>query len=110
MRTNGRARVNARRPSAWAICDRCSFRYLHSELTWAYEWAGSTLQNQRILVCDICNDIPNPQLRTFIPPPDPMPVQNPRPDLSDQGNPTFLVDDNGVVMTDQYGNPIVVSV
>ena len=30
--------------------------------------------NMRILVCATCLDIPQPQLRTYIPPPDPIPI------------------------------------
>ncbi len=82
---NGRARVNARSPVAFAICDRCGFRYNHDELVWQYEWAGNALQNQRILVCTrTCNDLPNEQLRVFVLPADPVPIINPRPDLSNQ--------------------------
>lgn len=84
---NGYARVNPRRPNAQAICDRCGFRYNISDLTWNFEWNGSKLQNQRILVCRrTCLDIPNEQLRSYAVPPDPLPLQNPRPDLSNEGN------------------------
>lgn len=81
-----RAKFNARRPVAQAVCDSCGLRYSRTDLSWQYEWQGSTLQNQRTLVCQQCNDEPNPQLRIFIPPPDPMPVAYPRPDTANMGS------------------------
>lgn len=88
---NGFAFVNPRRPSAWGICDRCGFRYLHSDLTWQFEWSGAQLQNQRILVCKHkCLDVPQEQLRAYAPPPDPIPIRNPRPDFSDMGGPIVI--------------------
>jgi hypothetical protein len=117
---NGRARVDPRMPVAFAICDRCGFRYNRPDLTWQYEWAGNTLQNLRILVCDRCLDVPNEQLRSYSPPADPLPVQNSRIDLSYEGNApvvvttaigtasVFLQDGYGNLIADGYGNPIIV--
>lgn len=80
----GRARVNARYPQAFAICDRCGIRYNHADLVWQYEWAGTGLQNQRILVCQrTCLDEPNEQLRVYVLPADPIPIRNPRPETAD---------------------------
>lgn len=42
------------------------------------DWAGASLINKRILVCDECNDVPQQQLRAIIVPADPVPIQNPR--------------------------------
>lgn len=83
---NGFARVNARNPEAFAICDRCGFRWNRSDLTWQFDWRGAQLQNLRILVCHRCVDEPNDQLRAYSPPPDPLPIVNPRPDQSDEGS------------------------
>ena len=74
----GRASTSSRSPQAHAICDRCGFRYNHVDLQWQYDWAGASLINKRILVCDTCNDVPQQQLRAIIVPADPMPVINPR--------------------------------
>ena len=79
-RPHGHARVSARRPEASAICDRCGFLYSHSALNWQHEWAGLKLQNLRLLVCDRCLDLPNPQLKARILPPDPTPIANARPE------------------------------
>ena len=78
MRPHGRARVSARNPRAFGICDRCGFLYNHVNLQWQYDWAGASLINKRILVCDECNDVPQTQLRAIVVPADPVPILNPR--------------------------------
>lgn len=74
----GKARTSARSPQAHAICDRCGFRYNHVNLRWQYDWAGASLINRRILVCNICYDTPQEQLRAIVVPADPVPIINPR--------------------------------
>lgn len=78
MRPHGRARVSTRNPQAFAICDRCGFLYNHIDLSWQFDYAGASLINKRILVCETCNDVPQSQLRNIILPADPVPVQNAR--------------------------------
>ena len=75
---SGRARTSSRNPQAHAICDRCAFRYNHVDLRWQYDWAGASLINKRILVCETCYDVPQNQLRAIVLPADPMPIINPR--------------------------------
>jgi hypothetical protein len=62
--------------------------YNHHQLRWQYDWAGASLINKRILVCDSCYDEPQNQLRAIILPADPMPIVNPRtePLAYDQSN------------------------
>lgn len=79
-RPHGRVEVDARWPRAKAVCDRCGFLYNLDKLNWQFQWAGTKLQNLRILVCDPCLDKPQPQLRTIMLPPDPVAVINPRPE------------------------------
>lgn len=76
----GRARVNARRPQALAICDDCGFTYNRVDLRPKQQWKGVKLQTFNILVCRRCWDVPQIQLRTLILPPDPVPILNPRPE------------------------------
>lgn len=78
MRPHGRAKVSSRNPRAFAICDRCGFLYNHNQLSWQFDWAGASLINKRILVCQTCNDVPQQQLRAIVVPADPVPIQNPR--------------------------------
>jgi hypothetical protein len=47
-------------------------------LQWQYDWAGASLINKRILVCNECNDVPQSQLRAIVVPADPTPILNPR--------------------------------
>ena len=74
----GRARISARNPRALAICDRCGLTYNHVNLQWQYDWAGASLINKRLLVCDTCLDVPQSQLRAIVVPADPVPILNPR--------------------------------
>lgn len=75
---SGRARTSARNPRAFGVCDRCSLWYNHQNLKWQYDWAGASLINKRILVCDTCYDTPQNQLRAIVLPADPVPIINPR--------------------------------
>jgi hypothetical protein len=75
---SGRAKTDARNPRAFGICDRCSLWYNHVDLKWQFDWAGASLVNKRILVCDTCYDTPQEQLRAIIIPADPVPIVNPR--------------------------------
>jgi len=75
---SGRAQTNPSNPRAFGVCDRCGIWYNHDNLNWQFDWAGASLINKRILVCNTCNDIPQEQLRTIIIPADPLPVSNPR--------------------------------
>jgi hypothetical protein len=75
---SGRAKTDARNPRAFAICDRCALWYNHVDLKFQFDWAGASLINKRILVCDTCYDTPQEQLRAIIVPADPVPIVNPR--------------------------------
>lgn len=78
MSINGRARVSERRPEAKGVCDRCGFMYSLADLDYQYQWAGTTLTNLQLRVCKTCMDIPQIQLKSFVIPPDPIPVRDPR--------------------------------
>lgn len=80
FRPHGRASLSVPPRSAWAVCDRCGALYDHYKLSWQYQWQGPQLQNIRVLVCQGCYDKPQEQLRMMIIPPDPIPVQNARPE------------------------------
>src|SRR6266436_1501527 len=78
MRPTSRFHVNSEAPRARGVCDFCGQQWQHSALVWQFEWVGPRLQNQRKLVCPPCNDKPQPQLRTIVLPPDPIPIMNAR--------------------------------
>jgi hypothetical protein len=74
-----RASTDSSNPRAWATCDRCGFVTNHYKLSWQFEWAGTQLINQKILVCEGgCLDQPQRQLGTIILPPDPTSIVNAR--------------------------------
>jgi len=95
----GHAQLDPQRPSAFAICDRCGFLYNHRALKWDAQYAGNELRRTGFLVCPTCFDIPNPTLRPKVLPPDPVPIQNPRPDW----NPTRFITEDGDVLRSEDG-------
>lgn len=100
-RFTGRAHVSASNPRAFGVCDRCGIWHQLCNLSWQYQWAGTRLQNLRLLVCAQCLDVPQPQLKARILPPDPVPVMNARPENFDADNNTFLTtNDNDNIVTD----------
>jgi len=78
-RPHGRAEVDPDNPRAWAPCDRCGDLVNHYMLHFQMRYAGPQLINTNKLVCGGCLDIPNPQERTIVLPPDPVPIRNARP-------------------------------
>lgn len=103
----GRARVNARKPEAQAVCDRCYCNFSLRNLKWQYEWEGVKLQNLRLLVCQTCLDRPQPQLKTIVIPPDPLPVFNPRPETYSLTEPSFLETESGSTLLTEDGQAIL---
>jgi len=78
-RYKGRAFTDATSPRAFGICDRCGFQWNLYQLQYQYQYNGTTLYNTRYRVCPTCMDVPQPQLLNPILPPDPLPVNDPRP-------------------------------
>lgn len=76
---SGRAKINARHPQAMGECDLTGFWYPLSEMRHKMEWAGNKLVDTGLLVGPDQLDKPQHQYRSVILPPDPRPVQNPRP-------------------------------
>ena len=105
---SGRAIASARNPRAFAVCDRCGIWTNHYKLSWQYDYAGTGLLNQRILVCRPCLDIPQPQLQAKRCGPDPLPILNARPEPFTSDETTYLTTESGVVITDESGNPLAI--
>lgn len=106
-RPHSQARVSVSRPEAWGQCDRCCRVFNLKELQWQFQYAGTTLQNLKILVCRSCKDVPNEQLRTIILPGDPIPVLNPRPQNPVQEFETFFTSEDGDFLTTEDGDQLV---
>lgn len=79
-RQHGRASVSPRNPRAFGICDRCGFLYNRADLSYQFEYGGWALVNTRALVCRICLDVPQPQLKPRVLSADPQPIYQPRPE------------------------------
>ena len=101
-----RARISARNPQAQAICDRCGFKYTHSDLRWQFDWRGSALQNTRILVCWTCQDTAQQQLRAIVVPSDPTPVMNPRTEAFDEASDDYFTASAPTVYDAMTGIPV----
>lgn len=75
--------IEPRDPRAVGVCDGCGFWVNHKDLRkhMAYR-GGSTPVWDGLLVCDTCYDVPNqaPQFKRLVLNPDPVPVENPRPE------------------------------
>lgn len=76
-----KADADSNDPRAFAICDRCATLYNLKDLRWQVQWNGTTQYNTRFLVCKSCYDEPQPQLRTVIPPADPVAIKDARPEF-----------------------------
>ena len=87
LKANGFARVRARSPEAFGICDTCGFQFNRTDLVAQMEYQGNALQKTGFMVCTrTCNDVPQPQLTTPILPNDPYPILDPRPELHIEDN------------------------
>ena len=106
-RFHGRAHVNPSAPRAWGLCDDCGFLYDLSALRWSQIYAGPQLINTRYLVCPDCWDIPNPQLKPRILPPDPLPVMNARPPDYRAADDDFRTTEDGGIRVDEEDVPRV---
>lgn len=95
---SGRARTSIRNPQAFAVCDRCGCWYNHVNLRQQAIWAGPTMLNINILVCNRCWDVPNENIRAIVIPADPTPIVNARVE-------PFLYDET-TGTTQPYGQPV----
>lgn len=82
-RPHGHARVDPQRPSAFAVCDACSFLFNLDDLNYQFDWRGPRLANLRLKKCRRCLDKPFEFFRPIILPPDPVARRDPRPEAFD---------------------------
>lgn len=106
----GRARVSARSPRAFGICDGCGFQYNLERLRYQYQWQGMQLQNLNLRVCPTCMDVPQQQLRTIILPPDPVPVDDPRPERYSVMVPSLMSTEDGDHLVTTGGDRLTMSI
>jgi hypothetical protein len=108
----GHARVSQRRPQAIGVCQRCGFWYQRSQLVPQFQWAGVKLRNLDLYVCKrTCLDVPQPQLKTIVIPPDPLPVYRPFPENFAQTVPNFMATESptfaGSDITTEAGDNLI---
>lgn len=97
----GRAIANPNAPSAFGVCDRCGLGYNLRSLVWQFEWCGVKLQNLKKRVCTVtCLDFPQPQLKSKVLPPDPVPVQDSRPEwfAQEENSTAYFIEVNGQIV------------
>lgn len=82
---SGRAVTDPQSPRAFSVCDSCGEWYNLHQLKPQFEYRGDSLQDTGYLYCFRCISKPQPQLKPIILPPDPAPVQNPRPEQAQGG-------------------------
>lgn len=112
------AEVDPENPRAWATCDRCGFQWNLFKLAWQYQYEGTAIpQNTMLLVCPKCMDSLQPQLTPQILPPDPPPVFNARPEnyaLDEDNNLSTQPIDDMLLQSDnittQSDEPIVTDI
>lgn len=103
-RPHGDAQISANSPRALAVCDRCGKLTNRDRLQTQWDWQfGPRLRDLRIWVCDGCYDVPQISGRTIVLPPDPVPIQNPRPeDYAAADNPLSPL---GYNIQDNFSSP-----
>ena len=72
--------ANPNDPKALGLCDRCQLPFVHSTLKRQMAYRGRSLVWTGWLVCDKHLDVPHPQDRYVLLPPDPQSIRNARPD------------------------------
>lgn len=99
-RGTGRATVDISSPRAFGVCDRCGAWRNMVDLVQQPIYVGANIQNTNLLVCrenERCWDIPNPQRKAIIIPPDPYPVIPSRPEFfaysENPNNPPVTIQD-----------------
>lgn len=108
--------VDINNPQALARCDGCGFPQNHVNLHKRMQYRGGSVPVwDGFLVCDTCNDVPNPYFARVILSPDPVPIDNPRP--FDQTNSGFgyLVTENGEYLNtltdeDTWGGEFIITI
>jgi hypothetical protein len=107
-----RAAVDATSPRAWGTSDRDGFINNLENMSWQFDWAGTSLVNKHILVAECELDTPQRQLGAIILPPDPPPIMNARPEpyaideespgpyVAEDGVSTYVTEGSGVLATE----------
>lgn len=86
-RSGSSSASTTRPPWALGLCDRCGFSFKLNQL---HEQIFDQ-RNTGLLVCDVCNDVDNPQLQLGrVPIFDPQSLYDPRPDVGRPGSTSYF--------------------
>lgn len=97
--------IEERNPRAVAVCDGCGMWTMHDSLVEKKEYRGGSVPvGTGLWVCGVCDDVPNPYFSKMVLGPDPVPVQNPRPEsfVNDPDEMLFIIAD--------FNTPIITGV
>lgn len=100
---SSRARFNPDWPERVSECQRCGEVYTLADLSPQYRWGGMQLFNTNTYVCQRCMDVPNPQERAIILPPDPPPTFLARPVSFPSAENDYRTTESGIIRTDETG-------
>lgn len=106
-RFHSRAWASITRPEAWGQCDRCNQTWLHRQLRFQKKWQGINLANLFILVCPVCYDKPQENIRTLIIPLDPVPIVNARRENYDMEVPSYMMTETRQAILTEAGSAII---
>lgn len=92
--------VDVNDPHGMGVCDGCGWWQNHASLVKHMAYRGGTTPVwDGLLVCAVCDDVPNPapQFSRLRLDPDPVPLLNPRPQVPSGGGGSYAywVDDSG---------------
>lgn len=104
LRTRAPLDIQVRDPRAVAVCDGCGFWTMHDSLVEKKEYRGGSVPvGTGLYVCGVCDDVPNPYFSKMVLGPDPVPVQNPRPEttaVSNNGYGYLMTENNDSIVSD----------
>lgn len=103
-RFHGRARISPSNPQATAVCDSCKFTYNLVDLQNQVAWRGDKLMPTGFKKCPRCIDIPFIFNKPLHLPPDPIPVNDPRPEYFIPEVTPFRRTSSGAIRATMDGN------
>jgi hypothetical protein len=108
MRPHGRyVSIDPNNPEHTALCQRCGSPNNRVNLMPQMQWAGMGLIDTGYRVCARCLDVPNPNERTLILPPDPAPIFDALPIAFPMEEDDYLTDEAKIPLDDEAGTPLI---
>jgi len=105
LKTRAAIDIDVRNPRAVAVCDGCGMWTMHDHLVERKEYRGGSVPvGTGLWVCGVCDDVPNPYFSKMVLGPDPVPIQNARPE-------SYALDpDEMLFIIADYNTPIITGV